>query len=61
MGKKKISKFFNDEKMSILAKESQWLLCSGDAVVWVVGKRLDSRFVASTDTLKPLKITYYED
>lgn len=61
MGKKKISKFFKDEKMSILAKESQWLLCSGDAVVWVVGKRLDSRFVASTDTLNPLKITYYED
>ena len=61
MGKKKISKFFKDEKMSTLAKESQWLLCSGDSVVWVVGKRVDRRFVSTSKTSNTLKITYYED
>ncbi|MCB0376057.1 MAG: tRNA lysidine(34) synthetase TilS, partial [Sinomicrobium sp.] len=29
-GKKKVSKFFKDEKYSLLAKEHQWLLCSGN-------------------------------
>lgn len=59
-GKKKISKFFKDDKMSILAKESQWLLCSGDDIVWVVGKRVDRRFVLNSNTTEPLKITFHE-
>jgi tRNA(Ile)-lysidine synthase len=51
-GKKKISKFFKDEKMSLTEKDKALLLCSDAQVVWVVGRRQDSRFVASkTDTL----------
>jgi tRNA(Ile)-lysidine synthase len=45
-GKKLLSKFFKDEKYTTLEKESQWLLCCGDAVVWVIGKRCDQRFVS---------------
>ena len=45
-GKKKLSKYFKDEKFSLLEKESQWLLCSSDDVVWVMGKRADARFLA---------------
>lgn len=45
-GKKLLSKFFKDEKYTILQKESQWLLCSAEAIVWVVGKRCDERFTA---------------
>jgi tRNA(Ile)-lysidine synthase len=45
-GKKKLSKYFKDEKFSLLEKESQWLLCSSDDVVWVIGKRADARFLA---------------
>src|SRR5690606_17039505 len=43
-GKKKLSKFFKDEKYSQLDKERQWLLCNGNDILWVVGKRMDERF-----------------
>jgi tRNA(Ile)-lysidine synthase len=45
-----LSKFFKDEKFSLLDKESQWLLCSGKDIVWVVGKRADQRFLATLST-----------
>lgn len=59
-GKKKLSKFFKDEKMDVFAKEKQWLLCSGPEIVWVVGKRSDERFKVDTSTKNILKITCVE-
>ena len=56
-GKKLISKFFKDEKYSLLEKEEQWLLCSGDQIVWVVGKRCDQRFAADKKTKKIILIS----
>ncbi|PHR70331.1 MAG: tRNA lysidine(34) synthetase TilS [Lutibacter sp.] len=57
-GKKKLSKFFKDEKFSILEKEKTWLLCnSNNEIVWIVGRRLDNRFKITEDTTKTLKIT----
>ncbi len=56
-GKKKLSKFFKDEKMSLLEKEETWLLCnSNNDIVWVIGKRLDNRFKITNNTKKSLKI-----
>ncbi len=55
-GKKKLSKFFIDEKMSILQKEKIWLLCSANEIIWVIGKRLDDRFKAIATTENILKI-----
>jgi tRNA(Ile)-lysidine synthase len=55
-GKKKLSKFFKDQKYSLLEKEQQWLLCSGGEIVWVVGQRVDARFAATSETQNPLKI-----
>lgn len=57
-GKKKLSKFFKDEKFSIIDKSNTWLLCSDDQIVWVIGKRVDERFKVTTATTKILKINY---
>ena len=55
-GSKKLSKFFKDEKMDVIAKENQWLLCSDGAIVWVVGKRADERFKVSESTDEIVKL-----
>lgn len=55
-GKKKLSKYFKDEKMSIIDKQNCWLLCSNQEIVWVVNKRLDSRFKVTEHTKTILKI-----
>ena len=55
-GKKKLSKYFKDEKYSLLDKENQWLLCSEDQIVWVIGKRADNRFINKETTQNNIKI-----
>jgi len=59
-GKKKLSKFFKDEKLSLVAKEKIWVLVSENKIVWILGMRLDSRFKVGTDTKEILKITFLE-
>lgn len=49
---KKLSDFFIDNKFSILEKQQQWLLCSGDDIVWVVGRRIDERYKVQSNTKK---------
>jgi tRNA(Ile)-lysidine synthase len=56
-GKKKLSKFFKDEKLSLVAKEKTWVLTSGNHIVWIVGMRSDHRFKVESQTKKILKIT----
>ena len=57
IGKKKLSKFFKDEKLSLVAKEKIWILTSGGHIVWIVGMRADHRFKVESQTKKILKIT----
>ena len=59
-GKKKLSKYFKDEKYSLLDKENQWLLCSEDQIVWVIGKRADNRFINRETTQNSIKIVLEE-
>ena len=59
-GKKLLSKFFKDEKYSLLDKEQQWLLCSQDEIVWVIGRRCDRRFIANSKTNNKLLIRLSE-
>lgn len=59
-GKKKLSKYFKDEKYSLLDKENQWLLCSEDQIVWIIGKRADDRFTSKETTQNNIKIVLEE-
>ena len=47
---KKLSDFFIDKKYSLLAKQQQWILCSADDIIWIVGDRIDDRFKITTQT-----------
>lgn len=56
--KKKLSKFFKDEKYSLLQKENQWLLTDAtNAIIWIIGMRADHRFRITSKTRRILKIT----
>lgn len=57
-GKKKLSKYFKDEKFSLIDKSNTWLLCSDNQIVWVIGKRQDNRFKTDDKTTNILKINY---
>ena len=54
--KKKVSKYFKDEKMSLSEKENTWLLCSENQIIWVIGRRADNRFKTNENTTQILKI-----
>tara|TARA_R100001369_G_scaffold75871_2_gene104941 strand:+ start:943 stop:2253 length:1311 start_codon:yes stop_codon:yes gene_type:complete len=56
-GKKKLSKFFKDEKLSLVAKEKIWLICSDSEIIWIIGYRADERFKVTSKTTDILKIT----
>lgn len=53
---KKLSDFFISEKYSLIDKQQQWLLCSGDDIIWIVGRRTDNRYRISEKTKTILKI-----
>ncbi|MNK31575.1 tRNA(Ile)-lysidine synthase [compost metagenome] len=52
IGKKKVSKFFKDEKISILAKQKIWLLCdANEQIVGVLPFRQDGRFATENSAM----------
>ncbi|MCU0370200.1 MAG: tRNA lysidine(34) synthetase TilS [Bacteroidales bacterium] len=55
---KKLSDFFIDRKFSKIEKEHQWLLCSGDDIVWVIGQRIDDRYKVGPGITRILRIEY---
>lgn len=56
VGKKRVSKYFKDEKLSLLDKESSLLLCSGEDIVWIINRRADNRFRVTENTNEIIKI-----
>ena len=60
-GKKKLSDFFTNQKLSLKEKEETWLLLSGEDVVWVVGYRSDNRFKITPATERVLQIELKKD
>lgn len=57
-GKKKLTKYFKDEKLSLLSKNNVWVLESGDEIVWVIGLRPDDRYKVTSATKEVLKIQW---
>lgn len=61
-GKKKLSDFLKDEKISPHLKSSQLLLCNGNAdILWVLSLRTDERYKVEPTTEDILKIEILND
>ncbi len=57
-GSKKVSELFKDKKLTTLEKESIWVLCSEEAIIWVVGIRADEQHKIKETTERGIQITF---
>ena len=55
-GKKNVSDYLTDRKFSLFQKEKQYVVCSADRIVWLVGERSDDRFRVTEGTKRILII-----
>jgi len=59
-GKRKLSDFLKDEKLSTKDKSKVWVLCHNQDIIWVVNHRIDDHYKITDKTTQCLKITYFK-
>ncbi len=58
LGKRRLlSDFMTDQKLNLFQKQSQYVLCHGEDIIWVVGLRSDHRYRVTSNTTRILKIS----
>lgn len=60
-GHKKVSDLLVDMKVSLPEKQRQFVVLSGEDIVWVVGRRVDERYKIDSSTEHVLRMTRYVD
>ncbi|MBQ0016347.1 MAG: tRNA lysidine(34) synthetase TilS [Bacteroidales bacterium] len=57
-GSQLLSDYFSNNKYSLIAKRTQWLLVDAeDRILWIVGQRSDRRFGVTSGSVRILKVT----
>jgi tRNA(Ile)-lysidine synthase len=57
-GKKKLSDFFIDQKISLNKKQETYVIESGGEIVWVIGFRISEKFKLTGNSSDALKIQF---